>query len=109
MKSYESCVKSCSEEYTYYDKKLRERRYKFDKNIIVLDDNAPFTKGEIVRIMSEKDFQLLFEALKKLKKDKNDLINQIDNLKIIQEDYSKNSKIIRGDFIKKFKKFFLRR
>lgn len=103
MKSYESCIKSCSEEYIYYDKKLRERRYKFDKNIIVLDDNAPFTKGEMVRVISEKDFQLLFEALKKLKKDKKELAIQIDELKIIQDNYPQTSKLI---LIEKIKRFF---
>jgi hypothetical protein len=81
MRSYETCIKSCSEEYIYHDKKLRERRYKLDKYIIVLDENAPFARGDRVMVISEEDFQKLFQAVKKLKRDKTELMGQIEDLR----------------------------
>lgn len=81
MKTYETCVKACREEYKYYDKKLRQRSYHFEKYILVLDEKAPFKEGEVVHVMSDDDFQKLFQALKKLKNDKENLLGQIDDLR----------------------------
>ena len=81
MKTYETCVKACREEYKYYDKKLRQRSYHFEKYILVLDEKAPFKEGDLVHVINDDDFQTLFQALKKLKKDKKNLLCQIDDLR----------------------------
>lgn len=81
MKTYETCVKACREEYQYYDKKLRQRSYHFEKYILVLEEKAPFRDGDVVHVISDDDFQKLFQALKKLKKDKENLLGQLDDLR----------------------------
>lgn len=81
MKTYETCVKACREEFNYYDKKLRQRSYLFEKYILVLDEKAPFRDGDLVHVLSDDDFQKLFQALKKLKKDKENLLGQLDDLR----------------------------
>jgi ABC-type multidrug transport system ATPase subunit len=86
LKSYGTIVKACDEEYVYYDKKLRERHYKFKKHIIVLDDNAPFGEGEKITVISESDFQKLFQDIKKLKEDKESLMEEIEHLQNIKKE-----------------------
>ncbi|MDZ4172832.1 MAG: hypothetical protein U1C19_11785 [Methanobacteriaceae archaeon] len=81
LKSYQTRVKSCSEEYKYYDKKLRERSYKLDKYIIVLEDKAPFKDFDEIIVISEEDFQKMVQAIKKLKNDKKDLLDQLEYLR----------------------------
>lgn len=81
MKTYETCVKACREEFNYYDKKLRQRSYHFEKYILVLDEKAPFRDGDVVHVIYDDDFQKLFQALKKLKKDKKILLGQLDDLR----------------------------
>lgn len=81
MRNYQTFIKACREEYIYLDKKLRERRYKVEKYIITLDEKSPFKNGEEITIISTKDYKLLVGAIKKLKKDKNSLMEQLDDLR----------------------------
>ncbi|HSO25580.1 MAG TPA: hypothetical protein VLR54_03050, partial [Methanobacteriaceae archaeon] len=81
MRNYQTFIKACREEYVYLDKKLRERRYKVEKYIITLDEKSPFKNGEDITIISSEDYQLLIEAVKKLKKDKISLQKQLEYLK----------------------------
>ena len=81
MRNYQTFIKACREEYVYLDKKLRERRYKVEKYIITLDEKSPFKNGEDITIISSEDYQLLIEAVKKLKKDKVSLQKQLEDLR----------------------------
>lgn len=74
MKTYETCVKACREEYQYYDKKLIKHSYNFEKYILVMEEKAPFRDVDLVHVMSDDDFQKLFPALKKLNNDKENLL-----------------------------------
>ncbi len=105
MKTYSARVKACTEEHVYLDKKMRERRYKFDKYIIVLGEEAPFIKGDNVRIVCEDDFNKLFQAIKKLKSDKSELILQIEDLQNIIYLNSQEEQKAPGDqgLFKRFK------
>lgn len=48
---------------------------------MVLEEKAHFIDGDVVHVISDDDFQKIFQALKKLKKDKENLLRQLDDFR----------------------------
>ncbi|MCK9150500.1 hypothetical protein [Methanobacterium alcaliphilum] len=104
MRTYETKIKACTEEFIYYDKKLRQRSYKFDKYIIVLEENAPFVKGDDIKIINADDFNKLGNIVRQLQEDKNDLKKQVEDLQTIIQYHNKAEN--DSSFMDKIKSFW---
>lgn len=68
------------EEKIIIDKKMRERRWKFERHIIPLKDKHPFEADEPVKVISHKDYQKIEKAFNELRRDKQNLQQQIEIL-----------------------------
>jgi hypothetical protein len=73
MRIIESRVRSCIEEHIIMDKKMRERRFKYKRYNIPLNDDQPFQEDEAVRIISLEDLLTIQRMVKELKEDKDAL------------------------------------
>ncbi|MGC9516851.1 MAG: hypothetical protein ACP5C3_04040 [Methanomicrobiales archaeon] len=80
MKVTDSHVKKCVEEKIIIDKKMREHRWKFERHIVPLKDKHPFDADESVKVISHKDYQKIEKAFLELRKDKQNLQQQIEIL-----------------------------
>ncbi|MGB9936147.1 MAG: hypothetical protein ACPK7O_00360 [Methanobacterium sp.] len=102
-------VRKCIDETSIIDRKMRTRTLKYEKYIISLSDNHPFERDEFVKVLRKVDFDKIGEIIKELKKERNQLKNQIDELKVLSENQknyinmlenNKSSKGIFKDLIK---------
>jgi hypothetical protein len=80
MMIIESRVRSCIEEHVIIDKKMRERRLKYKRYNIPLNNDQPFQEDEAVKIISTDDFLKIQRMVKELKGDKDALKTHIETL-----------------------------
>jgi BMFP domain-containing protein YqiC len=78
-------VKKCKDITILVDKKMRERRFETEKFIIQLDDTIPFQADDFVKIVSKEDFEKLGSILKSLRKDRNQLQDNVKRLETLLE------------------------
>jgi hypothetical protein len=82
MSIVDSRVLCCFEDHVVIQKNKQEHRYKYKKYLIPLEDDQPFQNNEEVVIISDYDFENLRKVIKKLRKDKKDLEEQLKKLKL---------------------------
>jgi BMFP domain-containing protein YqiC len=78
-------VKKCKDITILVDKKMRERKFETEKFIIQLDDTIPFQADDFVKIVSKEDFEKLGSILKSLRKDRNQLQDNVKRLETLLE------------------------
>ena len=62
------------------DKKMRERKFQYEKYIIRLEDNNPFQADEFVKILRKEDFDKLGDLINEVKNERDQLKDQVKNL-----------------------------
>src|ERR1039458_1221495 len=62
------------------DKKMRERKFQYEKYIIRLEDNNPFKADEFVKILRKEDFDKLGDLINEVKNERDLLKDQVKNL-----------------------------
>ena len=85
MDVVESRVRKCIDESNIIDKKMRTRTIKYEKYIIPLNDNHPFSRDEFVKVVRREDFDKIGDVLKRAKKDKDQLKKEINELMTLLE------------------------
>jgi len=85
MDVIEARVRKCIDESTIIDKKMRTRKFKYEKYIIPLSDNNPFEADEFVKVLRKSDFDKIGDVLKKAKNEKEQLKKEIKELTILLE------------------------
>ena len=78
-------VRKCIYESHLIDKKMRDRKIKFEKYIIPLSDNNPFERDEFVKVLCKADFDKIGDAIKKVKSDNDQLKKEIKELTVLLE------------------------
>lgn len=80
MKIVDSRVRTCFEENLVAYKNKTPRTIKYKSYLILLDEKQPFVEDEEVKILSESDFELIRKMCRDLKRDKDNLLKQMDDL-----------------------------
>jgi hypothetical protein len=97
MRIIESRVRSCIEEHVIIDKKMRERRFKYKRYNIPLNDDQPFQEDEAVKIISSNDFLTIQRMVKELRDDKKALKTHIETLNKSLEEKDNQIKISNNE------------
>lgn len=93
MKIVDSRVKKCKDITIIIDKKMRQRKIEMERFMIPLNDNNPFQADDFVKIISKDDFEKIGSYLKALKHEKNQLNEEIKDLRLKLE--------LQGNYIEK--------
>ena len=70
----------CKDITVIVDKKMRERKFQYEKYIIRLEDNNPFQADEFVKILRKEDFDKLGDLINEVKNERDQLKVQVKNL-----------------------------
>ena len=70
----------CKDITVIVDKKMRERKFQYEKYIIRLEDNNPFQADEFVKILRKEDFDKLGDLINEVKNERDLLKDQVKNL-----------------------------
>ena len=70
----------CKDITVIVDKKMRERKFQYEKYIIRLEDNNPFQADEFVKILRKEDFDKLGDLINEVKNERDQLKDQVKNL-----------------------------
>jgi septal ring factor EnvC (AmiA/AmiB activator) len=73
-------IMKCKDITIIVDKKMRERKIKYQKFIIRLEDNNPFQADEFVKIIRKNDFNKLGDLINSVKNELEQLKDQVKNL-----------------------------
>jgi lipopolysaccharide export system protein LptC len=83
-------ITKCKDITTLVDKKMRNRKFEYEKFIIRLEDNNPFQADEFVKIIRKNDFDKLGDLINDVKNERDQLKDQVKNLHCmldVQEKY----------------------
>jgi hypothetical protein len=81
----EARVRKCIDESNIVDKKMRTRTFKYEKYIIPLSNNHPFSRDEFVKVVRKKDFDKLARYSKEKTDSAEQLKKEIKELMILLE------------------------
>ncbi len=70
----------CKDITVIVDKKMRERKFQYEKYIIRLENNNPFQADEFVKILRKEDFDKLGDLINEVKNERDQLKDQVKNL-----------------------------
>jgi hypothetical protein len=73
-------IMKCKDITIIVDKKMRERKFQYEKYIIRLEDNNPFQADEFVKILRKEDFDKLGDLINEVKNERDQLKDQVKNL-----------------------------
>jgi hypothetical protein len=73
-------IMKCKDITVIVDKKMRERKFQYEKYIIRLEDNNPFKADEFVKILRKEDFDKLGDLINEVKNERDQLKDQVKNL-----------------------------
>jgi hypothetical protein len=97
MRIIESRVRSCIEEHVIIDKKMRERRFKYKRYNIPLNDDQPFREDEAVKIISLDNLLTIQRMMKELRDDKDVLKTHIETLNKSLEEKNNQIKMLNNE------------
>jgi thiamine kinase-like enzyme len=76
----DAMIMKCKDITVIVDKKMRERKFQYEKYIIRLEDNNPFQADEFVKILRKEDFDKLGDLINEVKNGRDQLKDQVKNL-----------------------------
>jgi hypothetical protein len=73
-------IMKCKDITVIVDKKMRERKFQYERYIIRLGDNNSFQADEFVKIVCKEDFDKLGDLINEVKNERDLLKDQVKNL-----------------------------